>query len=314
MGVVLAFLLDCILGDPYSFPHPVRYIGKYIRAFEKWVRKKEPNKKYLRYFYGPILTISTVLIFFIITFLILNTLRHYSYVAFFIINTVVLWTAIAPKCLSQEGYKVYIPLRNGDVEEARKRISYLVSRDTKELSEEQICKATIETILENISDGIVAPLFYAFIGGAPLAMAYKAVNTLDSMVGYKNEKYEDFGFFSAKLDDVLNFIPARITGILIIIAAIFLRYDYKSSLKIFIRDRKNHSSPNSAHPESAGAGALNIRLGGPTSYFGMVQNKPYIGDNIETLRHEHILKSIKLLYGATIIFIAIYVVLIKSIG
>lgn len=311
MPIVLAFILDCILGDPYKFPHPVRFIGKYIRTFEKYTRSKQPKKKRLRYFYGPILTISIVLISFGITLLVLKSLRNLNYYIYFIVNVLILWTTIAPRCLSEEGYKVYIPLNNGNIDEARKRISYLVSRDTNALTEKDICKATIETILENISDGIIAPLFYAFIGGAPLAMAYKAVNTLDSMVGYRNEKYENLGFFSAKVDDAFNFIPARITGILIIISAFILGYDYKASFKIFFRDRKNHKSPNSAHPEAAGAGALKIRLGGPTSYFGKILEKPYIGDKIEELNQNHIIKSLKLLYIATILFISIYILIIN---
>lgn len=313
MSVVLAFLLDCLLGDPYKFPHPVKFMGKYIRRFEKFVRRKTPTENKLRYFYGPLLTLSTIAIFFMVTFIFLKLLKELNYVAYLIANVIMLWTTIAPRCLSEEGYKVYLPLSRGDIEGARERVSYLVSRDTKELSEKQICKAAIETVLENISDGIIAPLFYAFIGGAPLAMAYKAVNTLDSMVGYRNEKYENFGFFSAKVDDVFNFIPARITGILIIMASFILRYDYKSSFKIFFRDRKNHKSPNSAHPESAGAGALNIRIGGPTSYFGKIVEKPYIGEEVEELKGVHIIKSIKLLYISTVIFIGIYALVLINI-
>lgn len=305
MDIVIAFLIDCILGDPYNFPHPVRFIGKYIKLFENKVFNKTKTKIELKYFYGVLLTISTVGLTFILTVLILQIAKSINIYLFYILNIIILWTTIAPKCLAQEGYKVYKPLKDDNIELARNRISFLVSRDTENLSKSQICRATVETILENISDGVIAPLFYSFIGGAPLAMAYKAVNTLDSMVGYRNDKYENLGFFSAKLDDCLNFIPSRLSGILIIISAFCLKYDYRNALKIFIRDRKKHESPNSAHPESAGAGALSIQLGGATSYFGEIHNKPYIGDNIKQIMPNDILKSIKLLYISTIILILI---------
>lgn len=305
MDIVIAFLIDCILGDPYNFPHPVRFIGKYIKLFENKVFNKTRTKIELKYFYGVLLTISTVGLTFILTVLILQIAKSINIYLFYILNIIILWTTIAPKCLAQEGYKVYKPLKDDNIELARNRISFLVSRDTENLSKSQICRATVETILENISDGVIAPLFYAFIGGAPLAMAYKAVNTLDSMVGYRNDKYENLGFFSAKLDDCLNFIPSRLSGILIIISAFCLKYDYRNALKIFIRDRKKHESPNSAHPESAGAGALSIQLGGATSYFGEIHNKPYIGDNTKQIMPNDILKSIKLLYISTIILILI---------
>ena len=309
MDLFLSFLLDMVIGDPYSFPHPVKFIGKYIKTFEKLARSKNPSNKKLRYFWGPLLCISTILIVFMVTYGILKIAHNINIYLYHLINILILWTTIAPKCLSDEGYKVYKPLKEEDISKARERISYLVSRDTKELDKEGICKATIETILENTSDGVIAPLFFAIIGGAPLAMAYKAVNTLDSMVGYKNEKYMDLGLFSAKVDDLFNLIPARISGILIIISSFFLRYDTKGAFHIFIRDRKNHKSPNSAHPEAAGAGALGVRLGGPTSYFGKILEKPYIGDKKKELEAYDIIKSIKLLYVSTILIMVIYILL-----
>lgn len=305
MDILLAFLVDCILGDPYKFPHPVKFIGSYIKFFENKVLSKLRDRKKLKYIYGVALTLSTVTITFMITFILLLIAKKINIYFFHVLNIIILWTTIAPKCLAQETLKVYKPLIEGDIDNARAKITYLVSRDTKHLNSQDICKATIETILENTSDGVIAPLFFAFIGGAPCAMAYKAVNTLDSMVGYHNEKYEDFGFFSAKADDILNFIPARLSGILIIVAAFVLKYSPASAFKIFIRDRKKHKSPNSAHPEAAGAGALNIRLGGATSYFGKIHDKPYIGDNKKILEPNDIIKSIKLLYVSTIIFIII---------
>lgn len=309
MDIILAFLLDCVLGDPYNFPHPVKFIGKYIKFFENKVLKKVHSDKELKYKYGFILLVTTCLIVYGSTFVILFVAKSINIYLFYILNIILLWTSIAPKCLANEAYKVYKELVNKNIDEARKKISYLVSRDTKELDFQSIAKATIETVFENTSDGIIAPLFFAAIGGTPLAMCYKAVSTLDSMVGYHNQKYEHFGFFSAKADDILNFIPARVSGLLIVVSSVFLNYDYKSSWEIFLRDRKNHKSPNSAHPEAAGAGALSIRLGGSTSYFGKVTNKPYIGNLIKEIEATDIIKSIKLMYTSTIIWILILVLI-----
>lgn len=307
MDIILAFLLDCVLGDPYNFPHPVKFIGKYIKFFENKVLKKVHSDKELKYKYGFILLVTTCLIVYGSTFVILFVAKSINIYLFYILNIILLWTSIAPKCLANEAYKVYKELVNKNIDEARKKISYLVSRDTKELDFQSIAKATIETVFENTSDGIIAPLFFAAIGGAPLAMCYKAVSTLDSMVGYHNQKYEYFGFFSAKADDILNFIPARVSGLLIVVSSVFLSYDYKSSWEIFLRDRKNHKSPNSAHPEAAGAGALGIQLGGTTSYFGKVINKPYIGNLIKEIEAIDIIKSIKLMYTSTILWILILI-------
>lgn len=309
MDIILAFLLDCVLGDPYNFPHPVKFIGKYIKFFENKVFKKVHSDKELKYKYGFILLVTTCLIVYGSTFVILFVAKSINIYLFYILNIILLWTSIAPKCLANEAYKVYKELVNKNIDEARKKISYLVSRDTKELDFQSIAKATIETVFENTSDGIIAPLFFAAIGGTPLAMCYKAVSTLDSMVGYHNQKYEHFGFFSAKADDILNFIPARVSGLLIVVSSVFLNYDYKSSWEIFLCDRKNHKSPNSAHPEAAGAGALSIRLGGSTSYFGKVTNKPYIGNLIKEIEATDIIKSIKLMYTSTIIWILILVLI-----
>lgn len=307
MDIILAFLVDCILGDPYKFPHPVKFIGRYIKFFEIKVMSKPRTKFQIRYIYGALLTITTVILSASITFFILRIAKNLNIYLYLFLNITILWTTIAPKCLATEAYKVYKALIKNDIDDARIKISYLVSRDTKQLSKTQICRATIETVLENTSDGVIAPLFFAFIGGAPLAMAYKAINTLDSMVGYHNDIYEDLGFFSAKTDDILNFIPSRISGILIIISSFLLNYNGNNAIKIFIRDRKKHESPNSANPEAAGAGALNIQLGGPTSYFGSIHNKPYIGDNLKQIEADDIIKSIELLYFSTIILISIYI-------
>jgi len=217
-----------------------------------------------------------------------------------------MYTVFSVNSLAREGNRVYNILKEGDIEKARKDLSYLVSRDTETMDEKMIIRSTMETISENTVDGIVAPMFYMFLGGLPLAMTYKAINTLDSMVGYKNEKYMDFGKFSAKIDDIANFIPARITGFLIVAASMILRYNYKNSLKIFIRDRKNHSSPNSAHAEASVAGALGVQFGGRVSYFGKEADKPTIGDKIKDFELEDIKKNIKIMYVASFLSLAIF--------
>jgi adenosylcobinamide-phosphate synthase len=190
-------------------------------------------------------------------------------------------------------------LLKDDLEEARKQLSYIVGRDTGSLTKEGVVRAVVETIAENMADGIIAPFFYAGIFGAPLAFAYKAVNTLDSMFGYKNEKYMEFGYFPAKLDDVFNYIPARITGLLIVLSSLILGYDYKNSFKIYKRDRYNHTSPNSAHPEAAMAGALGVQLGGANYYFGKIVEKPTIGDKTKEIEINDVNKTAKVLYFAS---------------
>ncbi|MGL5578855.1 MAG: adenosylcobinamide-phosphate synthase CbiB, partial [Fusobacteriaceae bacterium] len=236
-----------------------------------------------------------------------------------------LYTTLATRCLGDEGKRVYGILEKDDIALARKELSYLVSRDTASLDENQIIRGTLETISENSVDGVIAPMFYAFLGSfisvggvslaLPLAMTYKAVNTLDSMVGYKNERYMDFGMCSAKFDDLLNFIPARLAGVFFIpVAGMFLRMDYKSAWRIFFRDRMNHSSPNSGNPESAFAGALGIQFGGITSYFGEIFEKPTIGDKVRDLTREDIKRCCNLLYGSSAVALLFFLGIAYLIG
>ena len=277
----IAYLLNLIFGEPQNVIHPVQVIGKIISAGEKVLLRK----KY-KFLAGAVLNIFTVSITYTSMYLISKSVK--ISVFFMIIEIYLMYTIFSINSLAREGNRVYRILKEGDIERARKDLSYLVSRDTEMMDEKMIIRSTMETISENTVDGIVAPMFYMFLGGMPLAMAYKAINTLDSMVGYKNEKYMDFGKFSAKVDDAVNFIPARITGILIVLASMILDYDYKNSLKIFIRDRKNHSSPNSAHSEASVAGALGVQFGGKVSYFGKEIDKPTIGDKTKEFELEDI--------------------------
>lgn len=306
----LAFLIDLIIGDPYFLPHPIRFIGFLISQTEKTVRSiaKTPLQQKIGGFF--VATVPVIITVFIVV-LILEICKINN-ILYAIINTYLIFSCIATKCLKDEAKKVYNALQNNDIQLARKRISYLVGRNTENLSEEEIIRATVETVAENTSDGVVAPIFYASIGGAPLAFFYKTVNTLDSMVGYINEKYKDIGFFSAKIDDALNFIPARITGFLFVLASFICGLSYKNSFKVLKRDRLNHKSPNAGYPEAAVAGALGIRLGGASYYFGEKIEKPTIGDNLKKPEKEDILKAIKLMYVSAflsiIIFSAIYYV------
>ena len=298
----IAYVLDLIFGDPQNVVHPVQVIGKIISAGEKVLLRK----KY-KFLAGAVLNIFTVSITYTLMYLISKSVK--ISVFFMIIEIYLMYTIFSINSLAREGNRVYRILKEGDIEKARKDLSYLVSRDTEMMDEKMIIRSTMETISENTVDGIVAPMFYMFLGGMPLAMAYKAINTLDSMVGYKNEKYMEFGKFSAKVDDVANFIPARITGILIVLASMILGYDYKNSLKIFLRDRKNHSSPNSAHSEASVAGALRVQFGGKVSYFGKEIDKPTIGDKTKEFELEDIRKNIRIMYVTSFLSLVMFSVI-----
>lgn len=307
----IAYVLDLIFGDPQNIIHPVQIIGKMINIGEKSLleKKYKSDRKY-KFFAGMILNITVISLTYGITYLIPRTSENSIILT--VAEIYLMYTVFSINSLAREGNRVYNILKEGNIERARKDLSYLVSRDTGTMDEKMIIRSTMETISENTVDGIVAPMLYMFLGGLPLSMTYKAINTFDSMVGYKNEKYMDFGKFSAKLDDVANFIPARITGILIVIGSIILGYDYKNSLKVFIRDRKNHSSPNSGHAEAGVAGALGVQFGGRVSYFGKEVDKPVIGDKIKDFELEDIKKNIKIMYVAS--FLSLIVFSVISLG
>jgi adenosylcobinamide-phosphate synthase len=291
--LTIGFLLDLIIGDPNNPFHPVRGIGYIAKKLEILFRRI--LKKYLKVA-GLVTWIFIVAITFLITFEIVSISKKINIYFGIAIEGILIYFCISSKGLVVEGYKVLKFLLKDDLENARKQLSFIVGRDTENLSKEGIIRAVVETIAENMADGIIAPLFYAAIFGGPLAFAYKAVNTLDSMFGYKNDKYIEFGYFSAKLDDIFNYIPARITGVLIVLASIILGYDYKNSFKIYKRDRYNHTSPNSAHPEAAIAGALGVQLGGANYYFGKLVKKPTIGDELKEIDIKDVDKTAKVLY------------------
>ncbi|MGM9535602.1 MAG: adenosylcobinamide-phosphate synthase CbiB [Intestinibacter sp.] len=315
LSLYIGYITDLIIGDPYSFPHPVKYIGKLIKVVENFVRKTAKTDKGLKIggFFLWFVTVGTT---FAVTYLVMR-LARFNTVVYVIINSIVIYTTLATKCLKDEAKKIYDVLKTGDLQKSRTQLSYIVGRDTANLDEKEIIRATVETVAENTVDGLIAPLFYAFIGGAPLAMAYKAINTLDSTVGYKNEKYLHIGFASAKIDDIANYIPSRISVILFTIGNFFLGNDYKNCFKIAIRDRKNHKSPNCAFSEGAVAGALGIQLGGTNVYFGEVVYKPTIGDKTREIEVEDIARTNKILYATsltsmlvfTLFYILIYMII-----
>lgn len=292
--IPFAYALDLVLGDPEWLPHPVRLIGFLITTLEKALRRRAHAPAVERLL-GVVLAVTTVAVTYGIILALLYFSYHFSMPLFFILSTYFVWTSIAIKSLKKEARDVVSALGGSGIGKARARLSRIVGRDTEKLAEDGVLKAVVESVSENTSDGIVAPLFYLVLGGPALMAAYKAVNTLDSMVGYKNERYIDFGWFSAKLDDIANFIPARVTAFLMVCSAFFLGYNWRSSLKILMRDGRNHPSPNSGFPEAAVAGALGLRLGGTMSYGGVVKEKPSIGDNLSRVDASMVDSSIKIM-------------------
>jgi adenosylcobinamide-phosphate synthase len=307
IDVLIAVMIDFLIGDPYWFPHPIIYIGKLIRILENTARKISKSNRNLK-ICGFFIVLLCCSISFLITFIILKFTERFI-VLHHVMNIIIIWTTLAARSLHKEAIKVSEALKNNDIEDARTKLSYIVGRDTKELSEKEIIRADVETVAENTSDGVIAPLIFAIIGGGSLAMLYKAVNTMDSMLGYKNEKFYYIGYFPAKVDDLFNLIPARITGILICMTAPIVKGNIFKSLKVMIRDRKNHKSPNCAYPEAAAAGAMGIMLGGTNSYFGELVYKPTIGDDINKLEKEHIKESIVLMYASEILLVIIYIII-----
>lgn len=308
LSIWTAFILDSVLGDPASMPHPVRLMGNYISSFEKHVRKHAKSKGGTKAA-GIMLLITTAGFSYLLTWYVLKLAGWINPYLYHAVNILLMYTCIAARCLSDEGIRIYKSLKEGDLEKSRKQLSMIVGRDTAGLDESGITRGAVETVAENTSDGVIAPLFYMFIGGAPLAMAYKAVNTMDSMVGYKNERYLHFGWAAARFDDAANYIPARLTGLLMVLASMLLGLDYKRSLNILRRDRRNHSSPNSGFPEAAAAGALGVQLGGTNYYFGKPVEKPTIGQPLRPLDRNDIKSAIRLMYTASTLALALFTII-----
>lgn len=299
-ALLCGFVIDLIIGDPYSIPHPVRWIGSYILFIERKQYKASDDDKVLRK-KGAVLVIIVCLTTLFLSLLILTCAYKINSILGLAIEAIMTWQILAAKSLKEESMKVYSALNKGDTEEARKAVSMIVGRDTEVLNEAGIARAAVETVAENTSDGIIAPMIYLAIGGPVLGFLYKAINTMDSMVGYKNDKYINYGRVAAKLDDVVNYLPARISAAMMIVVTLMSgkAFDSSNAIKIFKRDRYNHASPNSAQTESVCAGALGLRLAGDASYFGKVVKKPYIGDEIKEIEAYDIVRANRLMYGTT---------------
>lgn len=304
LAVLLGFLLDCIFGDPQNLWHPVCAIGSLISKTERLLRRIVPNTPRALTIAGVLLWGIVSAVSFAVPALLLWICYKIHPILWFAVQTLFCYQIFARRSLAEAGKHVYIALAHS-LDEGRKAVSMYVGRDTSALDETGVIKATVETIAENTTDGVIAPMLYLLIGGAPLGFLYKAVNTLDSMVGYHNDRYEYLGKCSAKADDILNFIPARLSAVCMIAAAGVLGFDNQNALRIFRRDRGNHKSPNSAQTESVCAGALHIQLAGDAVYFGKRMEKPFIGDPDRPIDRNDIARAERLMTGASLIMLAL---------
>ena len=293
---VAAFILDCLIGDPRSKFHPVVLIGNLIAWLEKRFYRAEDSNM-TKFSMGFLLMLLVLLISYDVAWGVVTAAAGESWLSYGV-QALLLSFTISPRSLAAAGKEIQQYLWADDLAEARKKVGWIVGRDTQSLDASEVTRATVETIAENIVDGIIAPFFFFFLGGVPLAVAYRAANTMDSMIGYKNDKYMYFGRFAARLDDVVNFIPARISAYLMIAAAFIggRQFDGKNAYRIFKRDRFNHASPNSAQTESVCAGALRVQLAGDAVYFGKLVKKKYIGDGLREIEYEDIKRANRLMY------------------
>lgn len=301
---IAGFVLDLLIGDPHFIPHPVRLIGSLISFCDKRLNCdagyniSEKKLNLIKYKRGMLLAFTVIFATFAMSVIIIVAAYSINLYAGVIVEAVMTWQILATKCLRVESMRVYDALRTDGVDAGRRAVSMIVGRDTSVLDAAGVTRAAVETIAENTSDGVIAPMLYTAIGGPVLGFVYKAVNTMDSMLGYKNDKYMYFGRFAARLDDVVNFIPARISAYLMIAAAFIggRQLDGKNAYRIFKRDRFNHASPNSAQTESVCAGALRVQLAGDAVYFGKLVKKKYIGDGLREIEYEDIKRANRLMY------------------
>lgn len=307
LSILLGFLIDCVLGDPHRLPHPVIFIGKLISLLEKCFRRLLPKTVTGERIASGLIWIFTVSISFFVPWGILRLCGLVSPWLALAVQSIMCWQIIAPRSLRDESMKVYKALKTGTIQEARYAVSMIVGRDTENLDAAAVARAAVETVAENASDGVIAPLLFLALGGAPLGFLYKAVNTMDSMLGYVEPPYKNVGLVPAKLDDVFNFIPARLSALLMLVAGALCGMNVKNSWKIFRRDRYNHASPNSAQTESVCAGLLGLRLAGDASYHGVLHKKKYIGDALREITPEDIPQSCKLMYVTTVLMVILCV-------
>lgn len=304
IAFIAGFVLDLLIGDPHFIPHPVRLIGSLISFLDKRLNSdvkynsSENEANLTKYKRGVLLAFTVIIATFIVSAMILVAAYSINLYAGVIVEAVMTWQILATRCLCVESMRVYDALSTDGVDAGRRAVSMIVGRDTSVLDEAGVTRAAVETVAENTSDGVIAPMLYTAIGGPVLGFVYKAVNTMDSMLGYKNDKYMYFGRFAARLDDVVNFIPARISAYLMITAAFIggRQFDGRNAYRIFKRDRFNHASPNSAQTESVCAGALRVQLAGDAVYFGRLVKKKYIGDRLREIEYEDIKRANRLMY------------------
>lgn len=304
IAFIAGFVLDLLIGDPHFIPHPVRLIGSLISFLDKRLNSdvkynsSEKKLNLIKYKRGMLLAFTVIFATFAMSVIIIVAVYSINLYAGVIAEAVMTWQILATKCLRVESMRVYDALRTDGVDAGRRAVSMIVGRDTSVLDESGVTRAAVETVAENTSDGVIAPMLYTAIGGPVLGFVYKAVNTMDSMLGYKNDKYMYFGRFAARLDDVVNFIPARISAYLMIAAAFIggRQFDGRNAYRIFKRDRFNHASPNSAQTESVCAGALRVQLAGDAVYFGKLVKKKYIGDGLREIEYEDIKRANRLMY------------------
>lgn len=308
--VLMAFVLDLLIGDPQGWPHPVRWIGGLISRLEKVLYPNERDESLL--VARGALMVAVVLAF-TATCALLGLFLAYRLSEWLghALSIWLIYTSIATRSLHVETAKVVERLKKGDLEGARRELSWIVSRDTNVLDEQGVMKSVIETLSENISDGVVAPFFYLLIGGPVGALLYKAVNTMDSMIGYKNDRYLHFGRCAARLDDLVNYVPARLTAGLVIISSWFLGLDAGRAFRTVLKDARKVTSPNAGYPQAAVAGALGVQLGGRLSYFGRPVDKPYLGEPLRPVGDEVYREGLKILYSVAL-WSCTFVVLVMS--
>ena len=309
-AMLLGFLLDCLLGDPRTIPHPVVCMGRLISWLEKAFRALFPKTKLGENLAGGCIWLVTVAVSFLIPWGLLKLAGMVSPWLRLLLQAIFCWQVLAAKSLRQESMKVYEALKTGTIEDARHAVSMIVGRDTQALDADAVTRAAVETVAENCSDGVIAPMLYFALGGGPLAFAYKAVNTMDSMLGYVEPPYQNVGLVPARMDDVCNYLPARISGIMMLLAGGLLGLNFRNGWKIFLRDRYNHASPNSAQTESACAGLLGLRLAGDAWYHGVLHKKKYIGEALRPITPEDIPLSDRLMYATAVLTLVICLILL----
>ena len=309
-AMLLGFLLDCLLGDPRTIPHPVVCMGKLISWLEKAFRTLFPKTRLGENLAGGCIWLVTVAVSFLIPWGLLKLAGMVSPWLRLLLQAIFCWQVLAAKSLRQESMKVYEALKTGTIEDARYAVSMIVGRDTQALDADAVTRAAVETVAENCSDGVIAPMLYFALGGGPLAFAYKAVNTMDSMLGYVEPPYQNVGLVPARMDDVCNYLPARISGIMMLLAGGLLGLNFRNGWKIFLRDRYNHASPNSAQTESVCAGLLGLRLAGDAWYHGVLHKKKYIGDALRPITPEDIPLSDRLMYATAVLTLVICLILL----